>query len=53
MEACFQVINKLPLFENFISLLENAATWPKIIGDFHEAAITKIVSVKIVLNNNC
>ena len=53
MEACLQDINKLPLFENFISLLDNAATWPKIIGDFRDAAITKIVPVKIVLNNNC
>ena len=53
MDTRFQDINELPLFENFISLLDTA-TWPKIIGDFGDAAITKIVSMfkKLLLRNN-
>ena len=53
MDRRFQDVNELPLFENFISLLDTA-TWPKIIGDFGDAAITKIVSMfkKLLLRNN-
>ena len=53
MDRRFQDVNELPLFENFISLLDTA-TWPKIIGDFGDAAITKIVSVfkELLLRNN-
>ena len=54
MEACFQDINELLLFENFISLLDTV-TQPKIIGDFGDAAVTNIVSVfkELLLRNNC
>ena len=43
------VLPRYKQFENLILLLDTA-TWSKIIGDFGDAAITKIVSM---LRNNC
>ena len=54
MEACFQDVNVLLLFQNFISVVDTA-TWPKNIVDFGNAAIAKIASVfkELLLRNNC